>query len=107
MIAARLATPGIERPTATVSTRRSGSSRTARTIRSSRTSRSSVAFSRTPGTKLAVMTTKSKTFQPLRKNSRGRSANAAMRRASSTTKSPRMTPLARCSSRPIAASIEA
>ena len=49
MITARLATPGIDRPTATVSTRRSGSSRTARTMRSRRTSRSSVAFSRTPG----------------------------------------------------------
>jgi hypothetical protein len=94
VITARLATPGIDRATATVSTRRSGSSRIARTIRASRTRRSSVAFSRRPGAKLAAITTKSKTFQPERRNRRGSKSLAPKRRNSSTTKIPRITSFA-------------
>jgi hypothetical protein len=106
VITARLATPGTERPTATVSTRRSGSSRTARTIRSRRTSRRSVAFCRRPGRKLAAMTTKSKTFQPLRKNRRGEKPSAPKRMKSSTTNAPSITSLAACSWSPMDCSIE-
>src|SRR3954453_10396792 len=103
---ARLATPGTDRATATVSTRRSGSSRTARTMRSRRTSRSSVAFSRRPGRKLAKITTKSKTFHPLRKKRRGENPSAANRMNSSTTNAPRITSLAVWSWSPIVLSIE-
>jgi hypothetical protein len=63
---------GSERMTPEMRTRTSGSSRTTRTTRASRTSRSRVELSRTPGMYAAVMTTKSKTFQPLRKKSCGR-----------------------------------
>ena len=59
-----------------------------RTTRSSRTSRSSVEFSATPGTNVAPTTTKSKMFQPFRKNSHGLGQYDAMRIASSTMNTP-------------------
>jgi len=76
-----------------------------RTIRSRRTSRSRVAFWRSPGANAAVITTKSKTFQPSRKKSRGRFPYAVMRIASSTTKIPRQTSLSTASSVPACSSI--
>ena len=80
-------TPGIERPIAIVSTRRSGSRRTIRSTRASRARRSSIAFSRSPGVNDAAMTTrKSKTFQPLLKKSCGREPKPISRMHSSTTK---------------------
>ena len=82
-------TPGIERPIAIVSTRRSGSSRTMRSTRASRASRSSIAFSRRPGVNDAATTRKSKTFQPLLKKSCGREPKPVSRMHSSTTKTPR------------------
>ena len=57
--------------------------------------RSRVAFAATPGMNESATTTKSKTFQPLRKKSCGRLPCAAIRIASSTTNTPRKT----CSSK--------
>jgi hypothetical protein len=54
--------------------------------------------------KLAAITTKSKTFQPLLKKSRCRRPYAPIRIASSTTKSPRITSFARFSAEPISSS---
>jgi hypothetical protein len=58
--------------------------------------RSSVAFSRTPGMKTARMTTKSNTFQPLRKKFHGRRPYDAMRSVSSSTKIAKQPSLVRC-----------
>jgi len=56
---------------AAIRTRRSGSGRTTRTTRARRAKRSSVVDSRSPGTNASEMTTKSKMFQPERKNCSG------------------------------------
>jgi hypothetical protein len=48
-----------------------------------------VLFADRPGTNAAATTTKSKTFQPLRKNRSGRNPSAAKRSTSSTTKTAR------------------
>ena len=63
-------------------------------------SRSSVAFSRTPGMKTEPITTKSKTFQPLRKKFQGRRPYERIRSRSSTTKMPKQRSLIRWSGRP-------
>ena len=68
--------------------------------------RRSVELSRTPGTRAAPMTTRSKTFHPSRKNERGRGQYAAKRMQSSTTKMPRQTAFVIVRPRPNRSSIE-
>jgi hypothetical protein len=66
-------------------TRRSGRNRTSRTIRATRTRRSSIAFSRSQGTKDATTTKKSKTFHLSSANARAFHRNAVRRISNSTT----------------------